>query len=713
MKTTRRDFILGAGGVTLAFSLQDVFGAESPAQAPLRAGDDGMAWVRIHADGGVTIFNPVTEMGQGSLTALPMILAEEMDAAWEKVRIEDAPLDPATYGFDFNGKFSMLTAGAWSVRRYYTRLRLVGAKIRWLLRHNAATRWGVELESTTTEPGMVLHPASKRSLSFAQLASGFVIPKTVPELTEKDLKPRAAFRLIGKSLPRRDVPGKTDGTAPYSIDVALPGMLYAVVARAPVHDDVAVKVDDAAAKARPGVLTVPLKHGVAVVASGFEAALSARELLRIEWAKKAPAAGFDSVKALEEYKKTLANPGTSPVTSVVTKGDVAAGFSTAKKTLRFEFFADYAYHAQMEPLNAVARYDATARKIEVWAGTQDPATLRADVAAAVELPVENVTVHRTLLGGGFGRRSMSDFGVEAALVAKAVQRPVKLIWTRADDVKYGAFRPMAMIAIEAGLAGDGGVLAWRHTTVGDGPHLQSSGIDVPHYAIPHQDIKQLTTAHGVRLKHWRSVGHNANKFAIECAVDELAAAAGKDPYRFRRDLLRDTPRGAAVLDRVAKLCDWSRKRPAGRGLGIAYVDRSFSYGAAVAEVSVDTASGRVAVHKIWLAIDAGVIIHPDNARAQLEGGVAYGIGSAFTERLTVKDGMVEQSGFADYPIARMTDMPEVEIAFIDSDESPTGIGESSTPLVAPAVANAIAAATGVRMRQLPMTAERVKAQLGA
>ncbi len=396
-------------------------------------------------------------------------------------------------------------------------------------------------------------------------------------------------------------------------------------------------------------------------------------------------------------------------------GDGSAAFDRAASTFRAEYRADYGYHAQMEPLNAVARFNEAGDRVEIWEGSQAPDLSRRGIAAALGFAPEQVEHHQLYLGGGFGRRSLNDYTIEAALVARAVKKPVKLIWTREEDLAYGMFRPQNLQCVEAALDRDGRVTGWRQCVVGDGEGLLYSGINVEeYYDLPHRQIETRGASHGIRLKHWRAVAHPFNLFAIESAVDELAAGAGLDPFAFRRQRIGLTPRAAAVFDAVEKLSDWHAPRPSGRALGLSVSERSGSLGAGVVEISLDAGRGRIRVHKVWVAIDGGIVVQPDMARANIESGVVYGLSSVLRERATVKGGAVQQSNFNDYEVLRLSEAPEeIHVEFVERDTPPTGLGEIGNPFIAAAVANAFHALTGKRLYHMPFTPERVRAALSA
>jgi isoquinoline 1-oxidoreductase beta subunit len=712
---SRRGLLAGLGGLSFCLA----FGADGPRLTGAARADTADAikvtpWVRIAPDGAVTILTPGAEMGQGSMTSLPLILAEEMDADWSKVVIEWAPADAELYGYRLGKGREMAIVGSRAVMLYFNDLRMAGAQVRKVLIMNAAQKWGVDAASLRTEPGVVVDPASGRRLSYGEIAAFGQVPATLPAVDKSELKPKSQFRLIGKAVPRRDIPLKVNGTAQYAIDVRLPGMVYASALHSPAHGNEPDSWNDAEIKAMPGVIaTVRLADGIAVAAESFEQAAAARRALKATW-RKGKVDGFNSVRALEDYSKHNVDPA-AKTEMVDAKGDPKAAFAGAAKAYKAEFFSDYSYHAQMEPLNAVARFNAAGDRVEVWDGSQDVAGCREQVAKALGFKTAQVEVNQCFMGGAFGRRSVADYTAEAALVARAVGRPVKLVWTREEDIAHGMFRPQAYQSIEAALDGAGKVVGWRHAVVGDGGMmLLVGGMKIGYYGVPNQSIELRNIAHGVRIKHWRGVAHNFNLFAIEGLVDQMAAAEGVDPIAFRLERMGATPRARKVFEAAARMADWSAKRPDGRALGIAISERSGSLGAGAVEISLNRDSGKIRVHKVWLAVDGGIIVQPGAAKANVESGIMYGLSNVLHERVTLKDGAVEQSNFNDYNVMRMSDMPEeINIAFLDSDAPPTGLGEIGTPFVMPAIANAFSRLTGKRLYHMPFTAERVKAVLKA
>jgi isoquinoline 1-oxidoreductase beta subunit len=701
MELTRREFLKAGGGLTFAFALP-ISGVEA------KTGFEPNAWVKIGYDGTVTILSTGAEMGQGSMTSLPLILAEEMDADWSKVKVEFAPADPSLYGYTFNNSKAMAIVGSRAVMLYYDQLRTAGAQVRKVLLANAAEKWGADVSSLKTENGAVMGPDGK-TLTYGQIADFGKVPSPLPSVDKSELKDKSQFKYIGKSMPRRDTPLKVNGTAQYAIDVQLAGLVYATARHSPVHGGAPESWNDSQVKAMKGVIgTVRLRDGVAILADTLPHAMEARKALQVKW-KDGPAVGFDSELALNERYKVVHSDPRAKTQVIDSKGDPKSAFASAARKFKAEYLSDYGYHAQMEPLNAVARLSPAGDRIEVWEGTQDPGSSRMAVARALGFSPEQVTLHQCYMGGGFGRRTLGDYAAECALIAREAKRPVKLVWTREEDLQHGMFRPQAFQCLEAALDGDGKVTGWSHCVVGDGGVLLQTGIRPVYYGVPNQHIESRGVPHGVRLKHWRAVGHVFNVFAIESFVDEMAVAQGMDPVDFRFEKMHITPRARGVFEKVVQMSDWKAKRPQGRALGISVSERSGSLGAGVAEVSLDRASGRIRVHKVWMAVDGGLVVQPGMARANVESGIVYGLSSVLHERVTLKGGVVQQSNFHDYHVMRMSDMPEVmEVEFVQRDAPPSGLGEIGNPWVAAAVANAFYRLTGKRLKHMPFTPARVQ-----
>jgi isoquinoline 1-oxidoreductase beta subunit len=710
-QVSRRHFLGGAAGLTFAISVGPK-GTWLVSDAAAKATEYAIgAWVRITPDNRLTIITPAAEMGQGSMTGVPIALAEELDVDWSSVTLEMAPAEPATFGYNRRGGKVMRITGSRAIRSYFEQMRLAGAQVRKVLLQAAAEEWGVDAGTLVTEPNTVVDRPNKRKLSYGEIASFATVPEVMPTVSKSELKNVSEFRLIGHPVPRADIPAKVDGSAKFSIDVHLPDMVYASTVHSPVQLAEPESWNDSEVREIPGVIDiVRLEKGVAVVADTFEHVLAARRTLTVDWKKGAAAEGFDSEEALGQGYMAMAKDRQSPPRPVSETGDVASAFAGAAKIYKADFRSDYCYHAQMEPLNAVARFNAAGDEVEIWEGTQSPGGSRAAIAAALGFDFEQVIHHQMYMGGAFGRRSITDYTIETALIARATNRPVKMIWTREEDLAFGMFRPQNLQCLEVALDDAGNMAAWRHCIIGDGDRLLTSGINIEdYYTIPNRLIEQRGASHGIRLKHWRAVAHPFNIFAIESLVDEIATDQGLDPLEFRRRHLAMTPKAAAVFDAVEKLSDWHTPRPNGRALGLSVTERSGSLGAGVVEISLDPERDRIRVHKVWAAIDGGIIVQPDMARANVEGGIVYGLSSVLRERATVKNGAVVQSNFHDYQILKMSEAPEeIYVEFLDRETSPTGLGEVGNPFIAAAVANAFHALTGKRLYHMPFTPERVR-----
>jgi isoquinoline 1-oxidoreductase beta subunit len=725
---SRRQFMVGAAGLTFAIAA----GSKGAAyEAPAVAGKPFSPWVSIAANGDISIMCPAAEMGQGSLTSLPLILAEELDADWSKVIIVPAPPIDRLYGNPGFGGV-MHTASSASVSGFFTPLRIFGAQVRSVLIDNAAKHWNVPRAELTTEPSVVIHGKSGRRLGYGEIAGFAEIPAVAPEIKPEVLKKMSEFRLIGRDVMRIDLPGKVDGNARYAIDVQVPGMIYAAILRSPVEGGTPDRFDAGAAKAVDGVVDiVRLPYGVGVLARDPWSAFTAKSALEggIAWQRSGRAWGFDSEEGLAGFAADARDLTVPTRVDWFIQGDAAAALTDAAALVEAEYRCRYAYHAQMEPLNAVASIGTDGKSAEVWVGTQYPTAALAAAARALAIPADKIKLNYTLLGGGFGRRGDFDqeFVVDAVLMAKHARRPVKVLWTREDDIHNGHFRPISAHYLRAGLDPAGKLVAWHQRVVGDrvlpfedpprfhGNHdrdyLLMNGVELKSYDIPNQYDGQIPRDTGVRTSPLRGIGFTANKFVSECFLDEVALTRGADPLDFRLELLKNTPRGQAVLRRVAAMADWTRPRN-GTALGIAFVDYSNTLMGGVAEVSLDRRTGRIDVHNFWFVIDCGIPVQPDSVIAQSQGGIVYGLGLALSEEISIKDGAVEQSNFNDYTVMRMSDVPAIQVELIATDNHPTGVGQMPVTVVAPAIGNALARLTGVRLRETPITPERVKKALG-
>jgi isoquinoline 1-oxidoreductase beta subunit len=727
---SRRGFMIGAAGLSFAFAFR-AKPAEAASPAGAIAGKAMSPWASIEPDGTIFIMSPATEMGQGSMTSLPLIFAEELDADWSKVRVVPAPVIEKIYGNPGFGGM-MYTAGSNAVRSYYKPLRTFGAQVRRVLLDNAAEHWKVLAEELSTEPSLVVHAKSGRKIGYGEIASFAKAPAKAPKIAPWALKKEKDFRLIGKDVLRVELPNKVNGTARYSIDVETPGMIYGAIVRSPVEGGTPDTFDEAKVKAVPGVLsTVRLPYGIGVLAETAWAAFAGQEAVNesITWHRTGKAWGFDSDKGMAAFAADARNLQVPVTKDWFKQGDAAGELAKAATVIDAEYRCDYAYHAQMEPLNSVSSVSPSGHSAEVWCGSQSQTMAIEAPAKALGMSRDKVNLHYMLMGGGFGRRGHRDeeFIVDSVLLSQAAKRPVKMMWTREDDVHNGRLRPMTAHYLRAGLDPSGKIIAWHQRLVGDRvtPYqdpvrykaakqkdfILMLGVELRSYDIPNQYCGQVYRDTGVRTSSLRGIGFTANKFVTEAFLDEVALKHGIDPVKLRLELLKNTPRGRAVVERVAEMASWGRKPAEGHALGFAFIDYSDSLLGGIADISVDRAGGEIKVHDFWCAMDCGRPVQPDNVVAQTQSAIVYGLGMALTERITIKDGKIQQSNFYDYTVMRMRDVPQLHIDILATDNPPTGAGQMGTPLVAPAINNAFAALTGKRLRETPMTSERVKAAL--
>src|SRR5580704_8335723 len=723
-EVTRRGLMVGAAGLTFAVASGLRFAEAQTARA---TSVELSPWVTISTDDTVAIMSPAAEMGQGSLTSLPLILAEELDADWSKVRVMVAPPIDELYK---NPSFGfMYTAGSNAVTSYFKELRLFGAQVRKVLLANAGKHWSVPVTELTTGPNVVVHEKSGRRLSYGDIAAFAEVPAKAPDVAEDELKKADQFRLIGKDVMRIELPEKVNGSAQYAIDVQVPGMLYGAILRAPVEGAGPETIDDAKAKAIAGVVRiVALPYGVGVIAETPYAAFEAKSALTLTWTHAGKAWGFDSEKALVAFA-SAARDLSQPTKLWAKEGDAPAALKTAATVVESEFRNDLVYHAQMEPLNAVASVSPDGDACEVWCGVQSK-TIAVTVAAdALGIAPDKIVYHDMLMGGGFGRRGHRDeeYVHDAVVLSNAVRRPVKMMWTREDDIRNGRFNPLSAHYLRAGFDASGKLVAYHHrkatdevTAFQDPVRYERAkgrdviafvGIDAAYYEVPNRLAEAVPQESGLRTSSLRGISHLTNIFAIESFMDELARKRGVDPATFRRDLVKTSPRALNIIDRVAHMADWGKKRD-GSALGFTYMNYSGTQIALVAEVSVDRRTGVLRVPKVWTALDPGIAVQPDNIVAQTESSIVYGLGFAVYERITVDDGAVQESNFYDYHVPRLNDIPEMFIEVVPTNNHPTGVGQMATPLVGPAIANAVAELTGVRLRDTPMSPERVKQALG-
>lgn len=701
---SRRNFLkagaLLSGGLLISFTIpqanrlliQDATTAFAP-----------NAFLRIGADNSITVILSHVEMGQGIWTTLPMILAEELDADWDNIKVMHSGVDKdynhTVYGIQ-------ITGGSSSTWSEFDRYRKAGATARVMLTQAAAKRTGVAIENCTTKNGYVI--AGGKKLSYGELATE---ASTLPVPQNVTLRPPAQWKLIGKGVKRLDASVKTNGQAKFGMDIQFPGMLTAVVAHAPVFGGKVKSFDASGAKAVPGVKeVVEIPTGIAVIADHFWAANQGRKALKIIW-DDGVGANLSTKTQVDAYQKLAHTDGLK----AAQKGNVDQGLAKAAKLLKAEYVFPYLAHAPMEPLNCTVKISND--KCEIWTGTQLPGIDLAAAARILGMKPEQITMNVVFLGGGFGRRATitSDFVSEAVHIAKASGKFVKMVWTREDDMKGGYYRPMFVHRINTGLDVSGMPIAWRHNIVGQSimagtPFESKDGVDStsvegiadsPYFeTVPDHFVGLHTAKEVVPVLWFRSVGHTHTAYVMETMVDELAHTAGQDPVAYRRKLLQKSPRHLAALNLAAEKAEWNKKLPEGRYKGIAVHEAFGSYVAQVAEISID--NGKPRVHKVTCAIDCGLAVNPDGVKAQMESGIIFGLTMALYGELTIEKGQLQQSNFYDYRIARMNETPEIDVYIVDSNEKMGGAGECAVPPTAPAIANAIFAATGKRIYNLPI-----------
>jgi isoquinoline 1-oxidoreductase beta subunit len=685
----RREFLGISGtvgaGLLIGFRVLD---AETLGAVDARAADfSPNAYLRVGSDGIITLFADHVELGQGVTTALPMIVAEELDADWSMVRVERMPADPSAW------PRRIQTVGSQSVRTSWAPLRKAGATAREMLISAAAASWAVDRAECRAENGSVVHAASGRRASYGSLANAAA---SLPVPTDAPLKDPKSFRIVGTKRARVDIPSKTNGSAQFGIDVRVPGMLVATVIRSPVLGGTVKSFDATAAKAMPGVKdVVQFESGLAVLAADTWSALKGRNALKVEW-DAGPNAALTSAEIRRQFTAQLSEPGKS----AANKGDVAAALAGATNVVNADYELPFAAHATMEPMNCTAHVRADG--VDVWVPTQSPTSFQATAAQIVGVSPSAVKLHVTMVGGGFGRRARPDVLQDAVRLSKLVGAPVKVLWTREDDMQHDFYRPFGLHRMSGAVGADGMPIAWTHRIVtqnalSDGDTVGGAA-DLP-YLIPNLRVELIVASSAVPVAPWRSVGHSQNGFVTESFLDELAFAGKQDPVALRRKLLANAPRYLGVMELAVSNSDWGKPMPAGSGRGIAVHAMTGSYVAQIAEVSV--VNNVITVNKVICAVDCGVVINPDTLAAQMEGSIIYGLTCALKNEITVNGGKIEQANFNTYPMLRMSEAPRVEVHTVQSGEAPGGIGEPGVPPIAAAVANAVFAATGKRLRKLP------------
>ncbi len=722
---SRRGFLAGTAGLTFAFTISGCGREPEPAAS----GDPSVvnAWVTIMPNGRVSIMAPAAELGQGVKTAIPLIIAEEMDVDWSQVDVRQSPIAAA---YDNPIHSGQVVLGSVTVVGYWEPCRIAGAQARRVLLDAAARHWQVDADALTTRSGEVLHTDSGRSLRYGEIAGFAAVPDQLPEIDpERDLKSPEDFRLLGSDVPRVDVPSKVDGSVRYAMDIDLPDLLYATVAPPPARDAQALSFNADEIRALPGiVLVAALEQGVGIIGRSVPDVFAARRRLDVQWSD-VPGSAIDSERDLREYLEHVRDAARVNNTSKVTGFEDGALDSVSRVVAR-EFTNDYVYHAQMEPTTCTAsvRDDS----VEVWSGSQQATRGVLEAARLGGVAPDQVVFHQLPVGGGFGRRLFIDYVQWAVQLSRIAGRPIKLIQSREDDIADGRFRPMAAQRVEAHLDADGRIVAWNHRIAAEpvvpyiyGPerweaqagfdHVATWGSELPYYAIANQRTEHVYENRGARIAPWRGIGAGYTNFANESLIDELAHEADEDPLAYRLALVNDD-RARRVLERVAQMADWGRTRE-GTALGVAFTKYGaaafgHSLSAAIAEISVNEDNGRVRVHNYWIAVDPGLPLQPRNIVAQVEGAVVYALGAALTERITIREGRVQQSNFGDYQVMRMADIPRIHVDVVRGSDRPQQVGELGIPAVAPAIGNAFFALTGRRLRHIPMTPDVVLAALG-
>jgi isoquinoline 1-oxidoreductase beta subunit len=707
---SRRDFLIAGaaagGGLLLACRVGGRAGGAATASEATPAAFAPNAFIRIGSDGRITLVMNQVEMGQGTYTSMPMLLAEELEVGLDQVQLEHAPPNDKLYANPLFG--DQETGASSSVRAFYQPLRRAGAAARIMLVAAAAQQWGVDPSSCRAQKGVVTHTPTGRTLGYGALAEKAA---KLPVPTEVTLKDPKEFSLIGTPAKRLDTPDKVNGKAQFGIDVRLPGMKIATVAASPVVGGKLASLDDSKAKGIKGVRQiVRLDDAVAVVADHMWAAKQGLAALAIQWddGPNAKVSTADVVQGLDEASQ-------KPGVVARKQGDTAVSMSRAAKKVDAVYQVPFLAHATMEPMNCTVhvRKDGC----EIWTGSQVLSRAQATAARVTGLPLDKVVVHNHLLGGGFGRRLEFDYVTQAVRIGQQVEGPVKVVWTREEDIQHDVYRPYYYDRMAAGLDARGRPVAWTHRLVGPAiiarylPPAFRNGIDVDAVDAAVQLIYDIPAIQVEFVRHeepvlntgfWRGVGCTHNVFVIESFIDELAAAAKTDPIEYRRGLLGKAPRARAVLDLAAKEAGWGSPLPAGRGHGVSLLYSSWdTYVAEVAEVEVSKA-GEVRVHRIVCAVDCGTVVNPDTVKAQIESGVNFGISGALWGEVTLKNGRVEQSNFNNYRVLRLNEAPVIEVHLVPNGEAPGGIGEPGTAVTAPALANAVFAATGKRLRKLPL-----------
>ncbi len=732
----RRQFLQGSAALTFAIGTTGLLSAcsdssHSPSKSVVSDADplSPNIWVTINADDSIKIMYAGTEMGQGSMTATPLILAEHLDADWDNVTVETVAVHDTAFGNPFFANM-LYTAGSTNVMVYFDKMRMAGTQARKILLIAAAKHWDVAIDELSTELSSVIHESSGRKMTYGEVVALGNLPTEIPDVDESEFKPKSEYRYLGTDVARIDVPSKVNGTATYGMDVQVPGMLYAAILRTPVEGEQPIEVDDTAARQVNGVTDiVQLPYGVAVVGNTVESTLWGKEQLKVTWSKESEFRNANTAEQLEQYGVSAKDLSVSGVPWAET-GSVSEALAGATDVVDALYTTEPVYHAQMEPLNATAAVSGDGKSAEIWVGTQTQSLTILGAAQALDTSPDKITLHPLTMGGGYGRRSRlrQQYIDDALFVSREIKSPVKVIWSREDDIEVGHFRTAAAQYMRGAFDAGGKLIAIHHRvaaptildTMNPIRWAAAKGRDVitmlgsenTTYDIPNHLAEHVMTDRSSRVLAWRGVGTSYTKFAMESFIDELALSRGMDALEFRLQLCHKNPRMRNVLQTVADMADWSTPRE-GRALGIAASGYHKSLSAGVVELSVDKKTGIVDVRKFWGVGDPGFVVSPANAEAQVEGNIVMGLSAAMIERITVENGRVKQSNFHDYPIIRMAELPEIKIRVLSTEFPSSGVGELGLAMVGPAIANAIATLTGVRIRHMPFTPDIVQEAMNA
>lgn len=709
-------FAIGSSGLIASMGMAESAHAET--------GNDVLEaniWVTIHSDNSIVVKYGATEFGQGSMTHVPMMLAEHLDADWDNVKVEIVKVHDTQYG---NPVFQnwLYTAGSTGIAVYGNKMTIAGTQARKMLLSAVANSWGVAIDSLSTEPSVVVHAASGRKIAYGDIVGTMTMPTKAPPVDKSEFKPESEYRYIGKSVMRRDVPAKSNGSEVYAIDIEVPNMAIAAIKRSPVEGERPLKIDTSKASKVKGIIDfVTLPDGVAIVGETVEATQKAKSVLQVVWTEESAFRQVSSTTTLDTFSKNASDLSISGTPWIMGKGDPKQVLAEADNVVDALYTTDAAYHGQIEPLNAIASVSDDGKSAELWVGTQSQSTTIVGTAELLQTTQDKITLHPITMGGGFGRRAQvrQQYVDDAVLTSKAMKRPIKVIWSREDDIEVGTFRTASAQYLRGSFDQSGKLEAVHHRVavpevlpsmnlhrweaVKPKDVIAMMGSENSTYDIPNHLPEHIKQQRGSRVNAWRGIATPYTKFGIESFLDELAYAADIDPLQFRLQLVHKNPRAKLLFETIAEMSKWNEPREKGIGLGVAYSGYHKSLSVGVAKVSVDKASGHINVHNYWGLGDAGRIVSPRNSQAQLVGNILWGLSSALKERITIENGVVQQTNFHNYNILRINEMPDIECRMIETDNPSTGVGELGLAMVAPSIANAVFDAIGTRVRHMPLT----------